>query len=385
MKLRYGMPEEAGMLPERLDVAGELTKRWVEQNILNSAVILVARRGTIVLHEAFGRLNFEPDSPPIGLDTIYLMTSLTKPVTATALLCLVEDGLVGLNHPVVDYIPEFVGEGKEKVMVRQLLTHTSGITDQDVEKHSAEKRNKVNVPACDDTQHPILNEYLFLGYDAPLSLMPDKEMRYCNYNYDLVGEIIRRVSGMSMDRFVTDRIFEKLGMSDSHYGTPEYKRNRIAVRSDRLTERVKWSDSLLRDWRSGSSGMTSTALDMSIFAQMFLNKGVYDNERILSQSSAAIMTQNQIPGIGAIYRDQIIPKACWGYGWSIIGEKNAIDRGSLRSSKSFGHGGWGTVYLWCDPIYEIIGAFFSTSNNAERTYKESGLFENIVMSSITNH
>src|SRR5947209_18088488 len=98
-------------------------------------VVLVARKGVIVFHEAFGKLTPEPDSPPVPRDAIYPISSISKLFTATAAMILVEDGLLGLNRPVQEYIPEFVGEGKEAVMVHHLLTHTGGIDDEEVAAH----------------------------------------------------------------------------------------------------------------------------------------------------------------------------------------------------------------------------------------------------------
>src|SRR5437879_3821567 len=96
MQLRYGEPAEAGMDARQVRRIRDLARSWVEQEITPSLVVLAARRGVIVLHEAFGRLRPEPDSPPLARDSIFPLASLTKPITATAIMCLVEDGLVGL-------------------------------------------------------------------------------------------------------------------------------------------------------------------------------------------------------------------------------------------------------------------------------------------------
>src|SRR5260370_26289295 len=122
------------------------------------------------------------------------MTSLTKPISARAAMLLVEDGLLSLQRPVSDYIPEFVGEGKQAVMVHHLLTHTSGLRDEDALAHAAKKRDMVLIPPAEATQHPFINEVLWLRYDAPLWKAPGVEMSYCNYGYNLLGEVVRRGS-----------------------------------------------------------------------------------------------------------------------------------------------------------------------------------------------
>src|SRR5215467_7971689 len=120
MQLRPGEPEEVGMSARRVRHVGQLAAGWVAQGITSALVVLVARRGVIVLHEAFGRLTPDDDAPPLPPDAIYPIASITKPITATAVMILVEDGLIGLNRPVAEYIPDFVGEGKDRIMVYHL-------------------------------------------------------------------------------------------------------------------------------------------------------------------------------------------------------------------------------------------------------------------------
>ena len=129
-ELHEGSAVEAGMLPERIEHIRALAKRWVEQGSTPSLVVLVARRGVIVLHEAFGRLRPEPNPPPLRVDSLFPISSMTKPITATAAMLLVEDGLLGLNRPIRDYLPEISGAGTEDVLVHHLLTHTSGYNDE---------------------------------------------------------------------------------------------------------------------------------------------------------------------------------------------------------------------------------------------------------------
>ena len=146
------------MSAQRVQHVVNLAKGWVDGGVTPALVILVARRGVIVAHEAFGRLTPEPHSPSLECDTIFPLTSLTKPLTATAAMILVEDGSLGLNRPVSEYIPEFVGEGKDAVMVHHLLTHTSGFRDEDVEAYTEKKKGSVEIPPPDETQHPQINE-----------------------------------------------------------------------------------------------------------------------------------------------------------------------------------------------------------------------------------
>jgi CubicO group peptidase (beta-lactamase class C family) len=147
VKLRSGTPKDVGMSAHRVARIANLAAGWVAEGITPVLVVLAVRRGVIVLHEAYGCLTPEPDSPPLERDTIYPIASMSKPITATAAMILVEDGLLGLNRPVQWYIPEFVGEGKDAVMVHHLLTHTSGLRDGELRAFEldafAEKRAQI--------------------------------------------------------------------------------------------------------------------------------------------------------------------------------------------------------------------------------------------------
>ncbi len=373
------------MSAQRVEHVVNLAKGWVDGGVTPALVILVARRGVIVAHEAFGRLTPEPHSPSLECDTIFPLTFLTKPLTATAAMILVEDGSLGLNRPVSEYIPEFVGEGKDAVMVHHLLTHTSGFRDEDVEAYTEKKKGSVEIPPPDETQHPQINEYLFLGYDAPLWKPPGSEMSYSNYGYNLLGEIVRRVSRRSLADLTRERIFEPLGMEDTDYIVPDAVRHRIVRRladtphawlNNREVQETPWS----------SWGAFSTAMDMAILGQMFLNRGIYGDTLILSPASVAAMTRNQIPGIGAQFMGAFHPEASWGFGWDIEGTTNSqYYNGTLYSLNAFGHGGVGAVRLWVDPVYEIVGVYFSASLEPfPAHYTPSDLFINAVTAAVVD-
>src|SRR6266571_3391638 len=368
MQLRPGEPEEVGMSARRVRHVGQLAAGWVAQGITPALVILVARRGVVVLHEAFGRLTPDDNAPPVKRDTIYPLTSLAKPITATAAMLLVEDGLLGLQRPVSEYLPEFSGEGKQAVMVHHLLTHTSGLRDQDVNAHAAKKKGIAASPPPEETQHPWINEYLFLRYDAPLWKPPGVEMSYCSYGYNLLGEIVRRVSGQALADFASERIFEPLRMQDTFYIVPDAVRARIVRRpldvpfaATLTTGAPGLATRENQELPLGSGGVYSTAMDMAIFGQMFLNRGSYGEARILSPAAVAEMTRNQIPGISAQHGGEFFPEASWGLGWSIHGNKRALQGGSLHSPQAFAHSGGGGVFVWVDPVYEIVGVYFSVA------------------------
>lgn len=360
--LRRATPEEAGMSTPRIQRLAELAEEWVRERVTPAMVLLVARRGLIVFHEAFGRLTPDADSPATPLDALFRLASVTKVLTATALMVLVEEGRVGLNRPVSGYIPEFRGEGKDRVLVRHLLTHTSGIREEDVEKYAKESQGKIDIPRAEETLHPLMNEYLTLRYGCPLWKPPGVEMSYADLNFDLVGEIVRRVTRMPLDRFARARIFQPLGMNDTYYcrvDAPQERRVRRApepgIGPNPMLEALE-KDRLC----AGSGFALSTAMDMAIFGQMFLNGGAYGAERVLSPASVAAMTRNQIPGVGANFFDEVFAEASWGFGWSVHGSKTGFC-GGLYSPQAFEHWGSGGVYCWIDPPSELVGIYLSSA------------------------
>jgi len=165
-KLREGNPEQAGMSPDRVQRVAELARAWVETGITPALAIVVARRGVVVLNKAYGRLTPEQNSPPLQKDTLFPLSSLTKTITATAAMILVEDGLLGLNRPVRWYIPEFMGEGSDAVMVHHLLTHTSGLTEEDVVAHARKRWAAANDVRPEDARWASPEELLPYSYSG---------------------------------------------------------------------------------------------------------------------------------------------------------------------------------------------------------------------------
>jgi serine-type D-Ala-D-Ala carboxypeptidase len=364
MSLRVGTPEEAGMSAERLRHVAQLARGWVERGeALRALVALVARHGVIVLHEASGTLGPEPESPPVNLDSIFDLQSLSKTITATAIMALVEDGLLGLNRPVQEYIPEFVGEGKSAVTVFHLLTHTSGLREEEIEAYVAAAFGAEGSPPPDLFKDEIsFQEYLSQRYAAPLWKAPGKEMSYLGYGYDLLGEIVERVSGQSLEDFARERIFQPLGMTDTAYVVTSEIRPRLVRLSpeDLPPDGVGYSSYLTTPMGSGT--VRSTALDMARFGQMFLEHGGKGDAQVLGPAAVAQMTRNQIPGVSSnfLLLHEVFPEASWGLGWSVEGDKRYALAGSLRSSATFSHAGWGGIWMWIDPVFDLVGVFFSS-------------------------
>lgn len=357
--LRSGKPDDVGMSTDRVALLRERGRQWVESGSTPALVMLVARRGTIVAHGAFGRYGPQPDARALDGGAIFPMMSVAKVFSATAIMMLVDDGLVGLNRPVQEYLPEFVGDGKGAVMVHHLLTHTSGLVDADVMKHQDANRGRVTIPPPEPNEHPQIHELTWLRWDAPLSKKPGEEMSYSGAGYSLLAEIVRRSSGKNVAQFMRDRVFGPLGMTSTDYKVTAEMRPRFVERAADIPDSFVEPSNV--DLPGGSVGGFSTAMDMAIFCQMFLNGGSYGDLRILSAAAVHEMTRDQTPGVPYFFKEDYFRDASRGYGWDVKGEKKPRHHGSLDSPAAYTHQGAGGVSILVDPEYELVLIYLSVS------------------------
>ncbi len=388
MKLEPASPESVGMSARQLRHVEALAQRWVDDGDAGGIVMLVARRSKIVLQGSFGRRAPDVDEPP-ALDTLFPWGSASTLITITAAMALVDDGVLGLNRPVSYYLPEFRGPGKEKVMVHHLLTHTSGFRDEEVgfpgQVTAATRRaagNPVDIPPHDDNQHPVIHEYLHATFDAPLNRPPGTEMSYGHYTMELVGEIVRRVTGKPLPEFAQQRLFEPLGMQDTTYTLPESEWHRLIRRPPDAPHAELMRSQEANTVPFACFSVYTSARDMAIFGQMFLNKGRYGDARVLSRAAVSEMTRNQVPGLSAQYRNEHIPEATWGIGWNVHGEKRALGEGSLQSPQAFYQGNAAGPIVWVDPAYELVGVYFSTALRLIEDEWPGDLFMNAVTAAV---
>jgi CubicO group peptidase (beta-lactamase class C family) len=388
MELRSNQAARAGIAPERLELLGRLCQRMVDQGVAAGLVAIVARRGTVVFERAFGRLDPAREGLP-QTDALFPWGSATSLFTVSAAMVLVDDGLLGLNRPVSSYIPEFRGEGKQHILVHHLLAHSSGIRDEDVDSRAlmgrvmgSPSQDSPASRAGDDPapQHPDIRAYLELTYDKPLLRRPGTEMSQGHHTMELVGEIIRRVSGRTLPEFARERIFEPLGMKDTCFTLVDADRSRVIKRpATDANPILDIFDANEVPWACISA--YTSPRDMLILGQTFLNGGWFGDVRVLSRAAVSEMTKDQVPGLSAQYRDEIFPDASWGLGWNIHGMKRALGDGSLQSPQAYYQGNSGGPLVWVDPTYEIVGVYFSSSLRRIEDEWPGDLFMNAVTAS----
>ncbi len=318
--------------PARLNGIAPLIEAAIQAKKIPGAVALVGHDGQVVYRKAFGERALVPEREPMTVDTIFDMASVTKVVaTTTAVMQLVEQGRIDLGAPASEYWPEFAQNGKERVTIRELMTHYSGLPP-DLELRPV-------WTGYDTAMQMIVAEKL----DAP----PGTRFVYSDINFETLGEIVRRITGETLDVYCAEHIFGPLGMKDTRFLPPASLRGRIAPTQYEHGEGGPVLRGVVHDPTSrfmggvaGHAGLFSTADDLSIFAQMLLNGGEYKGVRILSPLTIEKMTEPQTPPNVMVLR---------GLGWD-LDSPFASNRGVLFPVGSYGHTGYTGTSIWTDPV-----------------------------------
>jgi uncharacterized protein YbbC (DUF1343 family)/CubicO group peptidase (beta-lactamase class C family) len=329
--------------PEKLVEMDAAINQAITEKHLPGGVLWVEHRG-VSYHKTFGYRALVPQFEPMTEDTIFDVASLTKVVACTpAVMLLVERGQVKLDEPVRTYIPEFTGDGKEAITVRQLMLHISGLrgdietkTDWHGQKAAIEK-------ACEEV---LLNR-------------PGASFCYSDINFFLLGEVVQRVTNLPLEGFVAREIFAPLGMTDTQYLPPDSKLGRIAP-----TEVVNGKpyrgivhDPTARHMGgvAGHAGLFTTAADLARYARMLLNQGELEGVRIFKPETVQLMTTVQTPESIPVRR---------GLGWDIDSGYSG-PRGSIFPLGSYGHTGWTGTSIWIDPFSQTFVLFLSNRNHPD--------------------
>jgi uncharacterized protein YbbC (DUF1343 family)/CubicO group peptidase (beta-lactamase class C family) len=354
-QLPLGHPTGAGMSAERLARMDQVIQASIEKKELPGAVVLVARHGRIVWRKAYGARAVEPQREAMTADTIFDLASLTKIVaTATSIMILVEQGKVRLSDPVVTFIPEMKGGGRDAITIEQLLTHVAGFApDFDLRDRWT---------GYDEAMKRL--------YREPLRNQPGTRFVYSDINYIALGEVVHRVSGQTLDEFARKNIFGPLGMHDTGFRPDARLKSRIAPTEKRRgqmsylgdsgenagPEGEQWLRGQVHDPTSfrmsgvaGHAGLFSTADDLAIFCQMILSGGSYKGVRILSPMGVATMTQPRAIAENGSAR---------ALGWD-IGTTFSTNKGDLFPLGSFGHTGFTGTSMWIDPGSDSFVIFLS--------------------------
>ncbi len=343
--LKMGKPEQVGMSARRLEIVNQILTDETKNGRVTAASVLVARRGVIVLRGGWGTLTPDAGSAKAGPETVYILASISKPITVLMLMLLVERGQVSLNDPVQKYLPEFKGPGREKVRVQDLLTHTSGLPDMLPENI---KLREANAP---------LSDFVKGAMSTPLLFEPRTSFSYSSMGTLLAAEIVERVTKMPLAQFEQRELFEPLKMKNSSLGLGKRALSDTArVQGDSFAQTEKdlgrygANSPYLRKLGHPWGGMHSTVDDLGIVLQMFLNGGVYDGKRILGRATVEAMTTDQNKRLGHP----------WGLGWGLQTSSAWNAFGDLSSERTFGHSGASGTVAWADPQRELVCVILTT-------------------------
>jgi len=367
-------PESMGISSERLERITELSKEYINDFKIPGIVTIVSRKGKIVYYKAFGSRDVQGEYKLLK-DDLFRIYSMTKPVTAVAIMQLYEQGKFSLNDPVSKFLPEFSNlkvlnedgdlESISTTMrMHHLLTHTAGFSygfsdDQvDIQYSNADLFLSEN-----------LEDFVNRVAKLPLKYQPGTRYHY-SIAVDLTGLIIERLSGQLLDKYFTENIFEPLGMKDTFFRVPKDKRDRFLTRY-RYDQKNKYpveypsnprqamSDFINVSMFSGGGGLVSTAMDYMIFAESLRNGGEYNGERILSAKTIKFMTKNHLESVIKPFQggdmDFLKKRNSDGLGWG-IGFGLVTDTTKKQIVGSDGEYYWQgpSSIFWVDPVEEIV-------------------------------
>ena len=402
-ELSLDLPENNGMSSDRLSNINTVFSDYVAKGKLPGVVVLAARNGKIVYHQAIGMNDME-QKIPMQTNNIFRIASQTKAIVSVGIMMLQEEGKILLSDTLSKYIPEFehtkvalplskqrkkgnmdanrIVKAKRQIRIRDLLTHTSGIGYGYGPAKKKWKRAGIQGWYFAHRNEPILETVKRMA-KLPMEAHPGERYVY-GYSTDILGAVIEVVSGQPLDVFLKERILDPLGMADTHFYLPESKASRLSVVYSQCgnkllraaevgTPQFEWDDKekctgnnqtqghYLNGPRvsfSGGAGLLSTSKDYAIFLQMMLNNGVYNGTRILSRKSVELMTANHLDGDH--YKDVKFPWD-WGVGFGLgfSVTTNAGDRGVLGSLNEYGWGGAYHSSYWVDPKESLIVVYFT--------------------------
>lgn len=327
-------PEAAGFRPGGLAEVDRVVERAIADGAFPGAVVAVGHRGRLALLRGYGRLTYDAGAPAVTPETVYDLASLTKVVaTTTVAMTLVDQGRLDLDAPVQSYLPRFTGPGKERVTVRHLLAHSSGI----------------------DWWAPLYREVTSRAgaleriYGMDLVAEPGSTMKYSDLGILLLGEILERVAGQPLEQLARERVFAPLGMTTTGWRPDSALLGRIAP-----TEIDPWRGRLVHgevhDENAAviggvapHAGLFGTAGDLARFAQMLLWEGVYDHRRIVSRQTVELFTR----------RADLPAGSSRALGWDTKSPEGS-SAGARFSPISFGHTGFTGTSLWIDPERQLF-------------------------------
>jgi CubicO group peptidase (beta-lactamase class C family) len=394
-------PEDVGFSTERLSRIHDMVMRRVETKEISGAVTMVARRGRVVQYEALGQADID-SKQPMTKESLFRLASSSKPVTAVAVLMLMEEGKLKLTDPVSKYIPEFknprvtvetermaqpMADGPpptqnrytipadREITIIDLLTHTSGLASGGASNSEFMKLLNARTPT------ETLADFIPRVAALPLDFQPGTRWRYSGLaGFDTLGRVVEIVSGMSFDQFLRTQLFEPLGMNHTFFNVPAALQPSIATNYNHTEKGLERPPNPIvigsPAYFSGSGGLVSTAEDYLQFAQMLCNGGQLNGKRILSPWTVDLMMSNNV---GDLFLGQSgrPPK---GVGFGLGGEVlvNGAEARMRKPNGSYGWDGYYGTYWWVNRKEQMVAIFFVQTGGRAQQYD----FDNAVSQAV---
>lgn len=386
-------PEQVGFSSERLERIPKMMQTYVDRNELAGTLTLLARHGQVFHCAATGWMDIE-NQRPMPVDGIFRIYSMTKPITVTATLILMEEGHFLLDDPLSNWMPEFtemcvfVGAPGGEILttdlvrpitIRHLLTHSAGLS------YGFETGHPVDKLYQQAGLHESKNgaEFITRLSKLPLVNQPGEKFWY-SMAHDVLGILVELVSGQPLDAFLQERIFAPLGMVDTGFWVPPEKLARLVTMYEPRAGKLQPSKEMDFDRTvrppvpSGGGGLVSTAADYLNFAQMLLNCGEFKGRRLLSRKTFEVLTTPHLPfPPGEIATD---------FGFSMglgVAVLTDLSQGNRRGSLgSFGWGGAAGTRFWVDPQEDLVGILMAQTMPGN--WRAPEMFENLAYAALND-
>lgn len=329
-------PARAGFEASRLVEIDAVVARAIAEGHMPGCVVAIGRREQLVLLKAYGHRQLEPVAELMTTDTVFDLASLTKPIaTAISIMLLRDEGRLRLDDPVTKHWPEFRAEGKDTITIEHLLRHTGGLI--------ADNR-------LDDYLHGPAAAWQNIAGLKPTA-PPEERFIYSDVGFLVLGRVVERISGLSLDEFTRRRIFEPLQMTESGYRPAETLRRRSAPAEKRNGAFIRGEVHDPRAFHlggvAGHAGLFSTASDLARYAALMAGRGRLQDRQLLSETAWEEMT-----------RPREVPRGRRTCGWDNYSGYSS-NRGHGFSTMAFGHGGFTGTALWIDPVSGLFVIFLS--------------------------
>ena len=376
-------PESLGLSPTRLERVADYLKPYVDTGKLSGYLVLVTRRGQPAYLHRYGLRDVEANAP-IEEDTIFRIYSMSKPITSVAVMSLYERGLFQLDNPVSAFIPEFkdlavfqAGDrdhyrtrpAEREITIRDLLTHTSGLTYGFMNMHPVDAMYRAQGVEGSSSKGTLRDMVEKLG-QLPLLFSPGTRWSY-SVATDVLGYLVEVLSGTTLDAYFAKHIYAPLGIQDTAFFVPPDKVARFAANYDYHDGGIRLADSPIESsylrppsFLSGGGGLVSTASDYLRFTQMLRNKGELNGERILGRKTIEFMTMNHLPDnrdLGSlgqkVFSEMPFDGLGFGLGFSVV--LDPAKANIMGSPGEYAWGGAASTAFWIDPVEDMSVIFLT--------------------------